>query len=198
MKIFRFFPYTFAEDGIRPSALPVKVLPDTALLIQKRPFFIPDFTSDCVVQLCYAVRINRLGRSIHEKFAHRYYDPQSVMLGTHFVARDLLRQLQSESLPDDIAVGFDNAVVLSDTRTVGPDPFRQASVQIADRVCSCPLPSDLLSQVDRQIAAVSRFYTLKQGDVLLLPLPLEEVQVAIDQRITLLLDDAPLVSFNVK
>ncbi|EJW95300.1 2-hydroxyhepta-2,4-diene-1,7-dioate isomerase, fumarylacetoacetate hydrolase family protein, partial [gut metagenome] len=76
MKIFRLL-----------SPLPsVLTVPDTALLIQKRPFFIPDFTQDCRAQLCAVIRITRLGRSIGERFVPRYYQAEQISLGVHFVA----------------------------------------------------------------------------------------------------------------
>lgn len=101
MKIFRFFANNINGENALYNDVSTALIPDTALLIQKRPFFIPDFTQQCMVQLCACIRINRLGRSIHQKFAHRYYN--DLTIATHFVARDLLTQLQTEQKPLDKA-----------------------------------------------------------------------------------------------
>lgn len=198
MKIFRFFLQTFSNSDLPNQDITVKVLPDTAMLIQKRPFFIPDFTKECKVQLCYAVRINRLGRSIHAKFANRYYDANEIMLGAHFIARDLLDNLKKELKPYDIAVGFDNAVVLSESYREAMSDKASVRIEIDSKLHQYPFDLNIYSLVDQQIAAVSEFYTLKQGDILLIPVSLEEHQVEIDNKVSLYLDDKKLLSFNVK
>lgn len=198
MKIFRFFLHTSADGDLQNNDITVKVLPDTAMLIQKRPFFIPDFTQECKVQLCYAVRINRLGRSIHAKFANRYYTANEIMLGAHFVARDLLEKLKKECKPYDIAVGFDNAVVLSESYNEDLSDKPKARIEIDSNLYQYPFDLNLYALVDQLIAEISEFYTLKQGDILLIPVSPEEHQVEIDNRVSLCLNDKKLTSFNVK
>lgn len=198
MKIFRFFLHTSADGDLQNNDITVKVLPDTAMLIQKRPFFIPDFTKECKVQLCYAVRINRLGRSIHAKFANRYYDAHEIMLGAHFIARDLLDNLKKEGKPYDIAVGFDNAVVLSESYNENLSDQAKAMIEIDSNLYQYPFDLNIYALVDQQIAEISEFYTLKQGDILLIPVSPEEHQVEIDNRVSLYLNDKKLTSFNVK
>ena len=78
---------------------------DSALITRGRPFFIPDYTQECEYETELVVRICRMGRSISERFAHRYYD--AVTVGIDFTARDLQRKLRAQGLPWDIAKGFD-------------------------------------------------------------------------------------------
>ena len=198
MKIFRFFSNISSSESLQMPDWTMKVLPDTAMLIQKRPFFIPDFTEDCKVQLCYAVRINRLGRSIHEKFSHRYYDASAITLGVHFVARDLWIQLQAQGKPVDTAVGFDNAVAVSEIRTDYFDETSSVGLKIDEDLYSYPVDGNLLACINKQIEAISSFYTLKQGDILLFPVAMEELPVAIDNHLSLYMNEHEVLSFNVK
>ena len=196
MKIFRFFSNIDLSSTL--ENMPFQVLPDTALLIQKRPFFIPDFTEDCKVQFCYAVRINRLGRSIHEKFAHRYYDASAITLGVHFVACDLLASLQASGKPWDVAVGFDNAVAVSEHKATDFLNADEATLQIQEVPLKSAVNRDLPRLIDQQIARISAYYTLKQGDILLFPVEVDAQQVEIDNHISLFLDSEEVLSFNVK
>lgn len=198
MKIFRFFSGNASDEATGNNDMIIKVLPDTALLIQKRPFFIPDFTQDCRVQMCYAVRINRLGRSIHEKFAHRYYDEKAITLGVHFVANDLMEKLIRAHRPYDLAVGFDNAVAVSESHVEGFMESKEISMQLNDERVTCPVDKSLTGLIDQQIAQISSYYTLKQGDILLYPVALSAHSVVIDTRVSLFMDEQELLAFNVK
>lgn len=198
MKIFRLIPDNKNLEESFDKEIPLQVLPDTALLIQKRPFFIPDFTQNCTAQICCALRINRLGRSINERFAHRYYDADAVTLGVHFVARDLYQQLKSEGKPCDIAVGFDNAVAVSEKKTSHFVSARTATLNVAGTTYTAAIRPELFKVMDQQISNISSYYTLKQGDLILFPLAVDEVQVQIDNHVTMSLDDDEVLAFNVK
>lgn len=199
MKIFRFFaPSLTAAPGPCAVGQGVVTIPDTALLIQKRPFFIPDFAQKCTAQLCVVVRISRLGRSIHRRFAPRYYDAKAVTLGVHFVAEDLLRALQEKGLPWDMAVGFDNAVAVADAGQSLLTEGSEAQLKVNEATCKTHIPEGFFARADEQIERISLHYTLRQGDLLLLPLPAEAREVHIDNRLGLWLDGVEQLSFNVK
>lgn len=199
MKIFRFFTHNKTTHNALYNDIDVTTIPDTALLIQKRPFFIPDFTTNCMAQLCACIRINRLGRSINERFASRYYKKEDLTLGVHFIARDMLEQLQQENRPWELAIGFDNAVVVADKKCDTQVDDLCATLQLNDAVTTCPLNTkELFTVADQQLSRISEFYTMRQGDLLLIPLNVEEVKVNIDDNIKLLQNNTPLVSFNIK
>ena len=199
MKLFRFLIHNNSQDETLYDDVDVVSIPDTALLIQKRPFFIPDFASRCTVQLCACIRINRLGRSIHAQFANRYYDADNMTISAHFVARDLLTQMQNEARPWDLALGFDDSVVVPEKAIHTPNNITDATLCINQQTFSTTFNKQQLAQVfDKQVARISEFYTMRQGDLLLLPLPIEEVQVHIDDFITLQLNNSDVVSFYVK
>lgn len=199
MKIFRFIKHNKISDLSLYDDVDVTTIPDTALLIQKRPFFIPDFTKQCMAQLCACIRINRLGRSIHERFAHRYYNAEELTLSVHFVAHDLLDLLQQRGKPWELAIGFDNAVVVADKKVKELSDEMNATLQINDNKYTCNFNTkQLFSIVDKQLARISEFYTMRQGDLMLLPLQLNEKKVEIDDNIQLNINEENLVSFNVK
>ena len=86
--------------------------PDSALLKDSKPFFIPDFSRQVDYETELVVRINRLGKNIAERFAHRYYD--AVTVGIDFTARDLQRRFREEGKPWELCKGFDNSAVIGD------------------------------------------------------------------------------------
>ena len=86
--------------------------PDSALLKDSKPFFIPDFCQQVDYETELVVRINRLGKNISERFAHRYYD--AVTVGIDFTARDLQRKFRAEGKPWELCKGFDNSAAIGD------------------------------------------------------------------------------------
>lgn len=199
MKIFRFFPHNKTANDTLYNDVDITTIPDTALLIQKRPFFIPDFTKQCMAQLVCCIRINRLGRSINQRFAHRYYNVNDITLGVHFIAHDLLEQVQHENRPWELAIGFDNAVVVADKKCDTLTEQMRADLLLNDVTYTCQFETKpLLEAIDKQIERISEFYTMRQGDILLMPLEMEEQPVHIDDNIKLSLNNTHLVSFNIK
>ena len=199
MKIFRFFIHNKSEETTLDNHIDVVTIPDTALLIQKRPFFIPDFTKQCMAQLCACVRINRLGRSIHERFAYRYYNANNLTLGLHFVARDLLDKLQAAHRPYDKALGFDNAVVIPEHAEIALNDNLTACICINQQAFKTQFDNkDLQKIIDKGIAHISEFYTMRQGDLLLFPLSINELKVNIDDQVSLYLNNSELIKFNIK
>lgn len=196
MKIFRIFHNNIScEQALYNNGVSIATIPDTALLIQKRPFFIPDFTQDCQVQLCACIHINRLGRSIHERFANRYYC--NITLAVHFIAKDLLNNLQAAHQPWDVAIGFDNAVAVSAVSC--KEAEATASLSINEEEYTSAFSVDKISRrANALIAQISPIYTLRQGDLILLPLQTEEIQVQIDDRISLKYNGLEHLSFNIK
>lgn len=186
MKIFR----TDESQSIR-------CLPDTALLVRQRPFFVPDFAPRCTAALCLAVAVNRLGRSIHSSFAHRYYCPEEWSLAVHFEAVELGESLRAENLPDDIAWGFDNAIAYAGS-TVKVAVGDEIALCIAGERIDVPISRDISELVDKSIAHISTYYTLRQGDLLLFPLTSQRVTVSEDTALRLRVNGNTTYGFSVK
>jgi len=188
-----------AGDAFIKSDVPaVCILPDTTLLKDGRPFFIPDFAMPCVLHAHWVVRISRLGRGIPARFAHRYYD--AVTVGVTFLSAPLLDEARRDGLPWDLATGFDGAAAIGtfvelDGRT--PDDF-PLEVAVGTKARLTGSPDGLARHVDEQIARISRFCTLRHGDLLFAEPPAPGCTVEIDDRVTGGLDGRSLLGFNVK
>lgn len=146
----------------------IYVMPDTALHINKRPFFIPDYAAPCLMSVHQAVRICRLGRSISERFASRYYDSIT-----------LCARMEAPSLPPAVGRTFDECISVGEWLTTPPDFALQ-------------------KEADRAIAEVSKYFTLRQGDVILLSTIRDSEEVHINQHVEENYCGANVLQFNIK
>ncbi len=173
--------------------------PDSALLKDGKPFFIPDFTKECDYEVELVVRICRLGKNIATRFAHRYYD--AVTAGIDFTARDLQRKFRREGLPWELCKGFDNSAVIGEfiPKEELPDiqqiTFR---LEVDGRTVQEGYSGDMLFAVDEIIAYVSRFYTLKMGDLLFTGTPAGVGPVQIGQRLQGFVQERKVLDFNIR
>lgn len=183
----------------KPEEPVIFIKPDSALLKDSKPFFIPDFTSQCEYETELVVRICRLGKNIAERFAHRYYD--AVTVGIDFTARDLQRKFRAEGKPWELSKGFDNSAVIGDFVPVSGLPGIQNlhfHLDIDGKTVQKGFTGDMLFTVDQIIAYVSRFFTLKIGDLIYTGTPVGVGPVAIDQHLDGYLEERKVLSFNVK
>ncbi len=140
---------------------------DSALLRTGKPFFVPDWTSQVDYEAELVIRICRLGKGIPVRFAHRYYDAMTV--GIDFTARDLQREARQKGLPWTVCKGFDGSAVLGDWVPKEELPPVQGLHFRLDRngqTVQQGHTADMLYGVDELIAYLSRFFTLRTGDLL--------------------------------
>ena len=172
---------------------------DSALLTDGKPFFIPSFTQRCEYETELVVRINHLGRSIPERFAHRYYD--EVTVGIDFTARDMQERLRSEGLPWDLCKGFDGSAVagrfvpLSRFTSVQDLHFR---LHINGRMVQQGHTAKMIHRVDKIVSFLSQYFMLKTGDLIFTGTPAGVGPVAIEDHLEGFLEDEKLLEFNVK
>ncbi|MBQ9285294.1 MAG: fumarylacetoacetate hydrolase family protein [Bacteroidaceae bacterium] len=173
---------------------------DSALLTNGRPFFIPDFTHRCDYETELVVHICRLGRSISKRFAHRYYDAVSV--GIDFTARDMQEQLRSKGLPWELSKGFDGSAAVGrfvKKEELGRDiqdlHFR---LDLNGHTVQRGHTADMLYTVDELISFISRFFTLKTGDLLFTGTPVGVGPVHENDHLAGFLEGEKLLEFNVK
>lgn len=172
---------------------------DSALLKDKKPFFIPDFMGRIDYEAEVAVRISRLGKTIPERFAHRYYD--AVTVGIDFTARELQHKLRANGEPWDLCKGFDGSAALGDWVSV--DKFRDVQalhfhLDINGNTVQEGRTSDMLFSIDSLIAYISRFFTLKTGDILFTGTPVGVGPVHIDDHLEGYIEDRKVLDFNCK
>lgn len=172
---------------------------DSALLKDGKPFFIPDFTTQCDYETELVVRICRLGKNISTRFAHRYYD--AVTVGIDFTARDLQRKLRAEGKPWELCKGFDNSAVIGDfiLKEDLPDiqqiPFH---LDIDGHTVQSGYSGDMIFAIDEIIAYISRFFTLKIGDLIFTGTPPGVGPVQIGQHLEGYIQNRRVLAFNVR
>ena len=151
----------------KPSEPVVFLKPDTAILLKKQPFFIPDFSNEVHHEVEVLVKINRVGKYIDSKFAHKYYE--QIGLGIDFTARDLQQELKGKGLPWEKSKAFDGSAVIgkwvskSNYENVNNIPF---SLFKNNQIVQSSTTEDMLWGIDEIIAYVSQYFTLKIGDII--------------------------------
>ena len=172
---------------------------DSALLKDHKPFFIPDDMGKIEYEAEVVVRICRLGKTISERFAHRYYD--AVTVGIDFTARELQQKLREKGLPWDLCKGFDGSAALGEW--VQKDKFLDVQrlrfhLDINGKTVQEGCTSDMLFTVDRIISFISRFFTLKTGDIIYTGCPAVCGPVSINDHLEGYLEDRKVLEFNCK
>lgn len=150
---------------------------DSALLKDGKPFFVPDFMGRIDFETEVVVRICRLGKSIPERFAHRYYD--AITVGIDFTARDMQKKLREDGGPWEICKGFDGSALIGEwiekeklipARSNGDisldDKGLNFSLDINGNTVQEGNTSEMIHKVDKLISYISQFFTLKTGDIL--------------------------------
>ncbi len=151
----------------KPTDPVVFLKPDTAILLKKQPFFIPDFSNDVHHEVEILVKIKKVGKHIDKKFAHKYYD--EIGLGIDFTARDLQAQLKAKGLPWEKAKAFDGAAVIGQwlpkTNFQNIDDIN-FSLKKNDAIVQAGNTALMLWKIDELIEYVSKYFTLKIGDII--------------------------------
>lgn len=173
--------------------------PDSAILKDSKPFFIPDFSQQIDYETELVVRINRLGKNISERFAHRYYD--AVTVGIDFTARDLQRKFRAEGKPWELCKGFDSSAAIGDW--VDVEKFKDIQdihfhLDINGKTVQTGHTRDMLFGVDKIIAYVSQFCTLKIGDLLFTGTPVGVSPVNIDNHLEGYLENEKVLDFYIR
>ena len=151
----------------RPTEPVVFMKPDSAVLLKQHPFVLPEFSNEVHHEIELIVKINKVGKYIEPKFAHKYYDEISV--GIDFTARDLQDQLKSKGLPWEKAKAFDSSAVIGEF--VSKEQFKSLDDVNFELLKNGALAqkgnsSLMLWKIDELVAYVSQFFTLKIGDII--------------------------------
>jgi 2-keto-4-pentenoate hydratase/2-oxohepta-3-ene-1,7-dioic acid hydratase in catechol pathway len=173
--------------------------PDSALLKDGKPFFLPDFSSDVHYETEIVVKINKLGKNVAKKFAHRYYD--EITVGIDLTARDLQNKLKAKGLPWEICKGFDGSAVVGDfikLDEAGTIQNIDFHLDIDGNTVQKGNTADMLFTVDKIIEYVSRFFTLKMGDLIYTGTPVGVGKVEIGNRLEGYIGERKLLEFCIK
>lgn len=197
-KNYREHALEFDGSGEKPAVPIIFMKPDSAIIKNGKHFYVPDFLGRVDYEAEIVVRINKLGKSIPARFAHRYYD--AITVGIDFTARDWQRRLIAAGEPWDMSKGFDGSAVLGEFRPVeryniGNIDF---SLTVNDKVVQSANSSQMLFPVDEIIAYVSRFCTLKTGDLIFTGTPAGSGPAEIGTHLKGYIGDDKVLDFHVR
>lgn len=176
---------------------------DSSLLKDGKPFFVPDWAERVDYEAELVVRISRLGKGIPERFAHRYYD--AVTVGVDFTARDWQEKARRNGLPWEISKGFDGSAVIGEWQSLPLSTDGEKDIQnlnfrldINGETVQEGCTADMFYRVDELIAYLSRFFTLKTGDLLFTGTPTGVGPVRVDDHLQGWLEDRKVLDFYCK
>ncbi|QCE40200.1 fumarylacetoacetate hydrolase family protein [Psychroserpens sp. NJDZ02] len=186
-------------ENEKPTDPVVFIKSDNAILLKKQPFFIPDFSDDVHYEVEVLIKINKLGKHIDKKFAHKYYD--QVGLGIDFTARDVQKQLKDKGLPWEKAKSFDGAAVIG--KWIDKTEFSDVDnlnfrLEKNSSVVQTANTNLMLWKIDELIEYVSKYFTLKIGDIIFTGTPAGVGKVIANDRLKGFLEDRELFSITVK
>ena len=186
-------------ENEKPKDPVVFLKPDTAILLKKQPFFIPDFSDDVHHEVEILIKINKVGKHIDKKFAHKYYD--EIGLGIDFTARDLQSQLKAKGLPWEKAKAFDGAAVIGQW-------IPKSSVENVDNIQFKLMKNDevvqngntnlMLWKINELIEYVSKYFTLKIGDIIFTGTPAGVGKVVANDKLKGYIENEEMFSITVK
>ncbi len=183
----------------RPTEPVVFMKPDSAVLLKQHPFVIPEFSDDVHHEIEIIVKINKVGKYIDAKFAHKYYDEISV--GIDFTARDLQDKLKSKGLPWEKAKAFDGSAVIGDFMLKTDfNSLENLNFELFNNGISVQKSSTLymMWKIDELIAYVSQYFTLKIGDIIFTGTPSGVAKVSENDVLEGFLEGNKLFRIQVK
>ena len=189
------------NDGAEIPKEPLFFLkPDTALLRNNDPFYSPSFSNEVHYECELVVKITRLAKCIDERFASRCYE--EVGLGIDFTARDLQREAIAKGLPWELCKGFDHSAALSNQfvplAELGGDVQNlEFEMLLNDEVRQHGFTRDMLFTVDQIIAHVSKYMTLRIGDLIYTGTPVGVGKVQVGDNIKARIGGHTLLDFDV-
>jgi len=174
--------------------------PDTALVRRNSPFFYPDFSQDIHYECELVVRINKLGKNIQKKFAHTYYD--EIGIGIDFTARDLQSKAKAKGLPWEIAKAFDSSAPLS-MEFINKDEFADVNdikfhFNKNGETVQDGTSADMIFNIDDLIVYLSKFFTLKTGDLIFTGTPAGVGPIAIGDKLEAYIGDRLMLKCEIK
>lgn len=186
-------------ENEKPADPVIFLKPDTAILLKKQPFFIPDFSNNVHFEVEILVKISRLGKYIDKKFAHKYYD--EIGLGIDFTARDVQNDLKSKGLPWEKAKCFDGSAVIG--KWIHKEEINNLnniafSLKKNGNIVQNGNSSQMLWKIDEIIEYVSKFFTLKIGDIIFTGTPEGVGNVLANDKLEGFLEDKQMFSIKIK
>ena len=183
----------------RPSEPVIFLKPDTAILKDNEPFYHPDFSNDIHHEVEIVLRINKVGKNIEAKFAHKYYD--EIGIGIDFTARDIQSKLKEKGLPWEKAKAFNGSAPISGF--VSKAQFEDLQhlnfhLEVNGEVRQKGNTKMMLWNFNEIIVEISKYFTLKTGDLVFTGTPAGVGRVVVGDKLTAFIEGKEMMSFEVK
>ncbi len=182
-----------------PKEPVVFLKPDSSILKNNKPFFLPDFSSAIHYEVEVVLKISKLGKGIEPRYASRYFD--EVTTGIDITARDLQNRLSLEGLPWEISKCFDGATPIGKfipVNTIKNTADLDFRLEINDKIVQQSNTSDMIFGINEIISYVSRFFTLKTGDLIFTGTPSGVGPLKKNDRLVAFIGNKPLLDFMIK
>ncbi|HQF48212.1 MAG TPA: fumarylacetoacetate hydrolase family protein, partial [Flavobacterium alvei] len=183
----------------RPSDPVIFLKPDSAILLKQHPFVIPEFSNDIHHEIELIVKINKVGKYIDAKFAHKYYDEISV--GIDFTARDLQNELKAKGLPWEKAKAFDGSAVIGEFLPKSQfNSLENITFELTNnnQTVQKGNANQMMWKIDELISYVSQYFTLKIGDIVFTGTPAGVAAVKPEDVLEGFLEGNKLFSIQIK
>jgi 2-keto-4-pentenoate hydratase/2-oxohepta-3-ene-1,7-dioic acid hydratase in catechol pathway len=182
-----------------PTSPVIFMKPETALIPKNHPFHYPSFTNDLHFETELVVRINRVGKHIEERFAHKYFN--EIGIGIDFTARDLQADLKQKGLPWEKAKAWDHSAPLS-AQFIPVKDFKDLSsisfsLKKNGAIVQKGNSGDMIFSIERLISEVSKYFTLKIGDLLFTGTPAGVGSVAIGDELEAYIEDRSMLKLKI-
>ena len=186
-------------ENNKPKEPVLFLKPDSSIILNNKPFFIPDFSQNIHYELELIIKISRLGKHIQEKFSHKYYD--FIGLGIDFTARDLQSDLKNNGLPWEKSKAFDGSCFIS--KWINKSEFNDVNnlnfnLNKNGKTVQKTNSKLMLWKIDELISYISTFFTLKIGDVIFTGTPAGVGNVSIGDNLEGFIEDNKIFNLNIK
>ena len=186
-------------ENNKPKEPVLFLKPDSSIILNNKPFFIPDFSQNIHYELELIIKISRLGKYIQEKFSHKYYD--FIGLGIDFTARDLQSDLKSKGLPWEKSKAFDGSCFIS--KWINKSEFNDVNnlnfnLNKNGKTVQKTNSKLMLWKIDELISYISTFFTLKIGDVIFTGTPAGVGKVSIGDNLEGFIEENKIFNLNIK
>ena len=186
-------------ENNKPKEPVLFLKPDSSIILNNKPFFIPDFSQNIHYELELIIKISRLGKHIQEKFSHKYYN--FIGLGIDFTARDLQYDLKSKGLPWEKSKAFDGSCFIS--KWINKSEFNDVNnlnfnLNKNGKTVQKTNSKLMLWKIDELISYISTFFTLKIGDVIFTGTPAGVGKVSIGDNLEGFIEDNKIFNLNIK
>ena len=154
-------------DNKRPDSPVIFLKPETSIIHKKQPFFIPNYSNNIQFEVEIIVQISRLGRSISPQFSHKYYN--EIGLGIDFTAKDIQNDLKKNGLPWEISKAFDGSALIG--KWINKNEIKDLNninfnLKKNKKIVQEGNSSKMLWNIDELISEISKYFTLKIGDII--------------------------------